>query len=92
MIIFVETEFNFYWHSLNLASGMTTYILGVGLGLFAILTVWISAILIFLVSLRLEKRIGTVALAIASIITIILVSIPRSPQYPVAEDNKVSYF
>ncbi|XP_014225552.1 uncharacterized protein LOC106651534 [Trichogramma pretiosum] len=67
---------------------MTSHIFGVGLGLFVILTLWISAGLIFLISLRIEKRIGAVALAVAAIITIILVSVPRAPQHPVSQENK----
>lgn len=70
--------------------GMTSHIFGVGLGLFVILTLWISAALIFLISLRIEKRIGAVALTVAAIITVILISVPRAPQHPVAQENKVS--
>ncbi|KAL7295711.1 hypothetical protein TKK_0011058 [Trichogramma kaykai] len=67
---------------------MTSHIFGVGLGLFVILTLWISAGLIFLISLRIEKRIGAIALAVAAIITIILVSVPRASQHPVSQENK----
>lgn len=68
---------------------MTSHIFGVGLGLFVILTLWLSAALIFLISLRIEKRIGAVALTVAAIITVILISVPRGAQHPVAQENKV---
>jgi hypothetical protein len=69
---------------------MTSHIFGVGLGLFVIITLWISAGLIFLISLRIEKRIGAVALAIAAIVTVILISVPRAQQHPTAHENKVN--
>lgn len=68
---------------------MTSHIFGVGLGLFIILTFWILAGLIFLVSLRIEKRIGAVAFAVAAIVTVILISVPRASQHPVVQENKV---
>ncbi|XP_011504943.1 PREDICTED: uncharacterized protein LOC105367824 [Ceratosolen solmsi marchali] len=67
---------------------MTSHIFGVGLGLFVIITLWISAGLVFLVSLRIEKRIGAVALAVAAIVTIVLISVPRAVQHPIAHNNK----
>ena len=71
---------------------MTNHIFGVGLGLFIILTLWISAGLIFLISLRIEKRIGAFALAVAAIVTIILISVPRNPQHPIPQENKVCFY
>ncbi|XP_015127306.1 uncharacterized protein LOC107048590 [Diachasma alloeum] len=67
---------------------MTTLILGIGLGLFIIVTLWLSAGLIFAVALRTDKRIGGIAVAIAAVITIILVSVPKSSEYPTPHHDK----
>ncbi|KAJ8683817.1 hypothetical protein QAD02_019609 [Eretmocerus hayati] len=67
---------------------MTSHIFGLGLGLFIILILWITAGLIFLISLRIEKRIGAVAFAVAAVITVVLVIVPRAPQFPVAKEDK----
>ncbi|XP_014219803.1 transmembrane protein 218-like [Copidosoma floridanum] len=67
---------------------MTNHTFGLGLGLFVLLIIWVLAGLVFLVSLRIEQRIGAVALAVAAIITIVLVSVPRAPEHPVPHENK----
>ncbi|XP_074111886.1 transmembrane protein 218 [Cotesia typhae] len=67
---------------------MTTLILGIGVGLFVILTLWLSAALIFAVSFRIDKKIGAIAITVAAIITIVLVSVPRSSEYPSSFQEK----
>ncbi|XP_015587382.1 uncharacterized protein LOC107264048 isoform X3 [Cephus cinctus] len=68
---------------------MTTLIFGIGLGLFIVLCLWVSAGLICLVSLRIERRIGAIALCIATAATIILVSLPRSTETPSVREDKL---
>lgn len=68
---------------------MTTLILGIGVGLFVILTLWLSAALIFAVSFRIDKKVGAIAITVAAIITIILVSVPRSSEFPSSYQEKV---
>ncbi|CAD6227494.1 GSCOCG00001182001-RA-CDS, partial [Cotesia congregata] len=71
---------------------MTTLILGIGVGLFVILTLWLSAALIFAVSFRIDKKIGAIAIIVAVIITIVLVSVPRSSEYPSSFQEKNTEF
>ncbi|KAG7207183.1 hypothetical protein KM043_008870 [Ampulex compressa] len=69
--------------------GMSTLIFGVGTGLFLILTLWIVAAVIFLISLRIEKKIGAIAIVVASVCTIILVSIPRASEKGTTHETKI---
>lgn len=64
-------------------------IFGIGTGLFLILTLWAIAILIFLISLRIEKKIGLVVIVIIGLLTIILFSIPRASEKPNVNEKKV---
>jgi len=68
---------------------MTTLIFGVGVGLFIILSLWVLAALIFLISLRVEKKVGAIAILLVSALTIILISVPRASEKPAPADNKV---
>nr|KAF7421868.1 hypothetical protein H0235_009704 [Vespula pensylvanica] len=68
---------------------MSTMIFGIGTGLFLILTLWAIAILIFLISLRIEKKIGLVVIVIIGLLTIILFSIPRASEKPNVNEKKV---
>ncbi|XP_014487260.1 PREDICTED: uncharacterized protein LOC106751031 [Dinoponera quadriceps] len=68
---------------------MTTLIFGVGIGLFIILGLWVLAALIFLISLRIEKKVGAIAILLVSVLTIILISVPRASEKPAATENKV---
>lgn len=69
--------------------GMSTMIFGIGTGLFFILNLWAIAILIFLISLRIEKKIGLVFIVIITLFTIILFSIPRASEKPNINERKV---
>lgn len=73
---------------------MTSHIFGLGPGLVIIFTLWIVAFLVFFISLRLEKRFGSLGFILAAIITLILVTFPRAPQHPVVQEekNKVTTF
>ncbi|KAL0106533.1 hypothetical protein PUN28_016316 [Cardiocondyla obscurior] len=62
---------------------MTTLILGVGVGLFLILSLWVLAALIFVVTLRVERRFGYFAILLASAVTIVLISVPRASENPI---------
>ncbi|XP_012525055.1 uncharacterized protein LOC105830337 [Monomorium pharaonis] len=68
---------------------MTTLILGVGVGLFIILGLWVLAALVFVVSLRVERKVGAIAILIVSVLTIILISVPRASEKPASKDSKV---
>ncbi|EFN80085.1 Thioredoxin, mitochondrial [Harpegnathos saltator] len=68
---------------------MTTLIFGVGIGLFIILSLWALAALIFLISLRIEKKVGIIAILLVSVFTIILISVPRASEKPAAAEDKV---
>ncbi|PNF17943.1 hypothetical protein B7P43_G17982 [Cryptotermes secundus] len=73
---------------------MTVRVLGVGIGLFAILAIWTVAIISCIIFHRTHKKFGTGVVAVASVVTVILILIPRDselPKKPVNEDfvNKV---
>lgn len=68
---------------------MTTFVLGIGVGLFVITCLWFFAAVIFLISLRINKKVGFAAIAISGIITIILVSVPRAYESPKLFEDKV---
>ncbi|XP_011688821.1 PREDICTED: transmembrane protein 218-like [Wasmannia auropunctata] len=68
---------------------MTTLILGVGVGLFVILSLWVLAALIFVVSLRVERKVGAIAILLVSALTIVLLSVPRASEKPAPADGKV---
>ena len=73
-------------------SGMTNLIFGIGIGLFLILILWGLALLVFIISLRIEKKIGTVAIIIVSICTIVLITLPRAPEKSNTIDKKVNNY
>ncbi|XP_024868083.1 transmembrane protein 218-like [Temnothorax curvispinosus] len=68
---------------------MTTLILGVGVGLFIILSLWVLAALIFVISLRVERKVGAIAILLVSALTIILISVPRASEKPAPASSKV---
>lgn len=68
---------------------MTTLVFGVGVGLFIILSLWVLAALIFVISLRVERKVGVIAVLLVSAITIILISVPRASEKPAPQDGKV---
>ncbi|PSN41697.1 hypothetical protein C0J52_20746 [Blattella germanica] len=61
---------------------MGTTILGVGVGLFIIIAIWTIAILLCIISHRTKKNIGSVTVAIAVLITLALIFIPRESEIP----------
>ncbi|XP_077271488.1 transmembrane protein 218 [Temnothorax americanus] len=69
--------------------GMTTLILGVGVGLFIILSLWVLAALIFVISLRVERKVGAIAILLVIALTIILISVPRTSEKPAPASSKV---
>ncbi|GAB1867274.1 Transmembrane protein 218 [Camponotus japonicus] len=68
---------------------MTTLILGIGVGLFIILSLWVLAALIFVISLRVEKKVGAIAILLVSAFTIILINVPRASEKPAPTESKV---
>ncbi|XP_076242691.1 uncharacterized protein LOC143184381 [Calliopsis andreniformis] len=70
-------------------SGMTNLIFGVGIGLFLILILWGFALLAFVISLRVEKKVGIIAIIIVSICTIILIALPRASEKPTSNEKKI---
>lgn len=64
-------------------------ILGIGVGLFIILSLWVLAALIFVISLRVERKVGVIAILIVSALTIILISVPRASERPATAERKV---
>ncbi|XP_051160068.1 transmembrane protein 218 isoform X2 [Leptopilina boulardi] len=67
---------------------MTTFVLGVGVGLFVITCLWFFSALIFLISLRINKKVGFAVIIIAAIITVILISVPRASESPKLFEDK----
>lgn len=67
---------------------MSTLIFGIGTGLFLILILWAIAIITFLISLRIEKKIGSVIIIVIGLLTIILFSIPRASDKPNVNERK----
>lgn len=61
---------------------MTTHVLGVGLGLFLLIALWAVTIVLYIVSMRTEKQVGSVVILVATIVTLVLVLIPRDSEIP----------
>lgn len=61
---------------------MTVRVLGVGIGLFAILAIWTVAIISCIIFHRTHKKFGTGVVAVASVVTVILILIPRDSELP----------
>jgi len=70
---------------------MTALIFGIGVGLFIILSLWVLAILILIISLRVEKKIGVFAILFVIVFTIILTNVPRASEKPAPIKNKVIF-
>jgi hypothetical protein len=68
---------------------MTALIFGVGVGLFIILSLWVLAVLILVISLRVEKKIGAFAILFVIVFTIVLTNVPRASEKPAPIENKV---
>jgi hypothetical protein len=54
----------------------------VGIGSFAIITIWVVAILCYVISLRTHRIVGAGVVAIASVVTLILIFIPGDSEVP----------
>lgn len=54
---------------------MTT-IGSIGIGLFILIIVWILALIIFVFAVRAQSNFGWVALGVAALVTVVLISIP----------------
>jgi len=61
---------------------MTVRVLGVGIGLFILIAIWIFAVVSCIISHRTHKNFGTVVVAVATLVTLILVLIPRDTEVP----------
>jgi O-antigen/teichoic acid export membrane protein len=61
---------------------MTVRVLGVGIGLFIVIAIWVIAVLSYIISHRTHKNVGTAIVAIASVATLILIVIPRDSEVP----------
>jgi len=61
---------------------MTVRVLGVGIGLFVVIAIWIFAVVSCIISHRTHKNFGTVVVAVATLVTLILVLIPRDTEVP----------
>jgi hypothetical protein len=85
-IVYVGTERVAYF----LFQVMTLRVLGVGVGLFIIIALWAVAILFCIISHRTHKHVGTAVVAIATVVTLILILIPRDSEIPKKAVLKVS--
>jgi hypothetical protein len=61
---------------------MTVRVLGVGIGLFTIIAIWAFAVLFCIISHRTHKNVGTVVVVVATVVTLILILIPRDSEVP----------
>jgi hypothetical protein len=61
---------------------MTVRVLGVGIGLFILIAIWIFAVVSCIISHRTHTNFGTVVVAVATLVTLILVLIPRDTEVP----------
>jgi hypothetical protein len=61
---------------------MTVRVLGVGIGLFAVTAIWIFAVVSCIISHRTHKHFGAVVVAVAWLVTLILILIPRDSEIP----------
>lgn len=69
---------------------MTTLIFGTGVGTFILVSVWTVAVILCFISLRTQRgNIGPVAIAVASLVMLILLLIPRGPESPPSDSYKV---
>ncbi|XP_076457627.1 transmembrane protein 218-like [Babylonia areolata] len=69
-------------------------VMGVGVGLFLIAFVWAICIFLCLVLTRAStniSKLGPVLILVAGLFTIILVVIPRDPQFPTEDEQAVVY-
>ncbi|XP_025100776.1 transmembrane protein 218-like [Pomacea canaliculata] len=69
-------------------------VLGVGIGLFIVAFIWILCLFLCLLISRAStniSKLGPLLLIAAAVITIILVFIPREPQFPTADQQAVVY-
>jgi hypothetical protein len=61
---------------------MTVRVLGVGIGIFAIVAIWSVAIICCIIFYRTHKKVGTGVVAVASVATLFLILIPRDSEVP----------
>ncbi|XP_063226412.1 transmembrane protein 218-like [Bacillus rossius redtenbacheri] len=59
---------------------MPTRVLGVGVGLFIVILLWVTAAILCCISLRTQKYIGVAAIILATIVSLILICIPRESE------------
>ena len=71
---------------------MTSVIFGVGVGLVILITVWLIAICIGIISFRTKRNIGNITIFTAVLFTIILLLIPLDRKTPTPQVYRVSFF
>lgn len=65
--------------------------IGIGTGLIILITIWIVAFIVAVISLRTEKIIGIIAIATALLITVIIFIIPVEKVNSEQFEEKVMY-
>lgn len=68
---------------------MTTLIFGIGIGLFILITIWLLAGIIFSISSKTDKKFGFIAITIATLITLILICLPKNSEHPNIKEEKL---
>lgn len=67
---------------------MTT-IGSIGIGLFVLVIVWIVALIVFVVGIKLQSNIAWIALASATCLTVLLLIIPTEKQFKTVEEPEL---
>lgn len=73
-----------------LLQAMTVRILGIGSGLFIIISIWITTLVLCLVAQRTQKNVSSILISIATVVTLVLVLIPRESKVPPQAVYKVN--
>lgn len=68
---------------------MSAQIAGIGVGTFILFSIWLTALILWLISTRTEKIIGIIAFAIAITISLILYVIPKNSENFVFQEEQV---
>ncbi|XP_078046181.1 uncharacterized protein LOC144474788 [Augochlora pura] len=68
--------------------GMTNLVFGVGIGVFLIFTLWALALFVFIITLRIERKIGAIVILVVSICTVILIALPRATEKSISIEKK----
>lgn len=74
--------------SYQLSRVMSAQIAGIGVGTFILFSIWLTALILWLISTRTEKIIGIIAFAIAITISLILYIIPKNSENFVFQEEQ----